>query len=59
GLNNNICQIYKFISNNYKTEDKLFFFSFLYRAFTIYTVASLICNAGVILVVYILQFAEI
>ncbi|KAF9775871.1 hypothetical protein IL306_005997 [Fusarium sp. DS 682] len=58
GLNMDVCQIYDFISNNYEDGDKLFFFGFSRGAFTVRSVASLICNVGVLPAVHMPHFAD-
>lgn len=53
-----MCQIYDFISNNYEAGDELFFFGFSRGAFTVRSVAGLVCDVGVLSAVHMSQFAE-
>ena len=50
--------MYDFISNNYERDDELFFFGFSCRAFTVRSVASLICDVGVLSAVHMSSFPE-
>ena len=43
-----ICQIYEFIAENYEPGDELFFFGFSRGAFTVRSVAGLVCDVGVL-----------
>nr|POF26403.1 uncharacterized protein CFP56_22552 [Quercus suber] len=56
GLDNDICQIYDFISNNYEPDDELFFFGFSRGAYTVRSVASLVCDIGVLPAIHMDQF---
>ncbi|KAH8200896.1 hypothetical protein TruAng_004905 [Truncatella angustata] len=58
GLDIDVCQIYDFISNNYEPGDELFFFGFSRGAFTVRSVAGLVCDVGVLSAVYMSRFAE-
>ena len=58
GLDHDICQIYEFISNNYETGDELFFFGFSRGAFTVRSVAGLVCDVGVLSAVGMSRFGE-
>ncbi|KAI0167662.1 hypothetical protein BJ166DRAFT_590167 [Pestalotiopsis sp. NC0098] len=58
GLDHDVCQIYDFISNNYEDGDELFFFGFSRGAFTVRSVASLVCDIGVLSSVNMTHFAE-
>ncbi|KAH7116646.1 hypothetical protein B0J13DRAFT_590304 [Dactylonectria estremocensis] len=59
GINEDGLAVYEFISNNYELGDELFFFSFLRGAFTVRSVAGLVCDVGVLLAVHMPRFAEI
>ncbi|KAL4755849.1 T6SS phospholipase effector Tle1-like catalytic domain-containing protein [Aspergillus foveolatus] len=48
GLEDDVCQIYDFISNNYDPGDELFFFGFSRGAFTVRSVAGLVSDVGVL-----------
>ncbi|KAL4892641.1 hypothetical protein BDV59DRAFT_179368 [Aspergillus ambiguus] len=48
GLDNEVCQIYEFVSNNYSPGDELFFFGFSRGAFTVRSVVGLISDIGVL-----------
>ncbi|KAK2471090.1 hypothetical protein H9L39_17321 [Fusarium oxysporum f. sp. albedinis] len=58
GLNIDVAQIYDFISNNYEPGDELFFFGFSRGAFTVRSVAGLVCDVGVLSAVHMSRFAE-
>ncbi|KAK0761650.1 hypothetical protein N5P37_005702 [Trichoderma harzianum] len=58
GLDNDICQAYEFIANNYEPGDELFFFGFSRGAFTARSVAGLVCDVGVISPVHMSRFSE-
>jgi uncharacterized protein (DUF2235 family) len=58
GLDVDVCQIYDFISNNYKPGDELFLFGFSRGAYTVRSVASLVCDVGVLSAVHMSHFAE-
>jgi uncharacterized protein (DUF2235 family) len=58
GLDIDVCQICDFISNNYEPGDELFFFGFSRGAFTVRSVAGLICDVGVLSAVHMTHFAE-
>ena len=58
GLDTDVCQIYDFISNNYEPGDELFFFGFSRGAFTVRSVAGLVCNVGVLLAEHMSRFPE-
>lgn len=58
GLDIDVCQIYDFISNNYEPGDELFFFGFSRGAFAVRSVASLVCDVGVLSAVHMSRFAE-
>jgi uncharacterized protein (DUF2235 family) len=58
GLDKDVCQIYDFISNNYEDEDELFFFGFSRGAFTVRSVAGLICDVGILSAVHMPHFAD-
>lgn len=53
-----MCQIYDFIANNYEPGDELFFFGFSRGAFTVRSVAGLVCEIGVLSAVHMSRFAE-
>lgn len=53
-----MCEIYDFISNNYETGDELFFFGFSRGAFTVRSVAGLVCDIGVLSAVHMSSFPE-
>lgn len=57
-MDHDVCQIYDFISNNYEEGDELFFFGFSRGAFTVRSVASLVCDIGVMTSVNMTHFAE-
>ncbi|KAL5041616.1 hypothetical protein BDW71DRAFT_211952 [Aspergillus fruticulosus] len=48
GLEDDVCQIYEFISNNYDSGDELFFFGFSRGAYTVRSVAGLVSDVGVL-----------
>jgi uncharacterized protein (DUF2235 family) len=48
GLANDVSQIYDFIANNYVEGDEIFMFGFSRGAFTVRSVAGLVCNVGVL-----------
>lgn len=64
GLDHDVCQIYDFISNNYDPKagnghgDELFFFGFSRGAFTVRSVAGLICDIGVLSPQHMSHFPE-
>jgi uncharacterized protein (DUF2235 family) len=58
GLDIDVAQIYDFISNNYEPGDELFFFGFSRGAFTVRSVAGLVCDVGVLSAVHMSRFAE-
>jgi len=58
GLDIDVAQIYDFISNNYEPGDELFFFGFSRGAFTVRSVANLVCDIGVLSAVHMSRFAE-
>ncbi|KAJ5974165.1 hypothetical protein N7481_011375 [Penicillium waksmanii] len=58
GLDVDVCQIYDFISNNYVPGDELFFFGFSRGAFTVRSVAGLVCDVGVLSAVHMSHFAD-
>jgi uncharacterized protein (DUF2235 family) len=58
GLDNDVCQIYDFIANNYEPGDELFFFGFSRGAFTVRSVAGLVCEVGVLSAVHMSRFPE-
>lgn len=58
GLDIDVCQMYDFISNNYEPGDELFFFGFSRGAFTVRSVAGLVCDVGVLSAVHMSRFAE-
>ena len=58
GLDNDVCQIYDFISNNYVQGDELFFFGFSRGAFTVRSVAGLVSEIGVLSSQHMSHFPE-
>ncbi|ENH68115.1 hypothetical protein FOC1_g10003743 [Fusarium oxysporum f. sp. cubense race 1] len=58
GLDIEVSQIYDFISNNYEPGDELFFFGFSRGAFTVRSVAGLVCDVGVLSAVHMSRFTE-
>ncbi|KAJ6127665.1 hypothetical protein N7523_003277 [Penicillium sp. IBT 18751x] len=58
GLENEVCQIYDFISNNYVKGDELFFFGFSRGSFTVRSVAGLVSDIGVLSSQHMSYFAE-
>jgi uncharacterized protein (DUF2235 family) len=58
GLDMEVSQIYDFISNNYEPGDELFFFGFSRGAFTVRSVAGLVCDVGVLSAVHMSRFTE-
>ena len=58
GLDVDVCQIYDFISNNYEPGDELFFFGFSRGAYTVRSVAGLVCDVGVLSAVHMSHFVE-
>ncbi|KAE8357292.1 hypothetical protein BDV27DRAFT_164647 [Aspergillus caelatus] len=58
GLDVDVCQIYDFISNNYEPGDELFFFGFSRGAFTVRSVAGLVCDIGILSAVHMSHFAD-
>lgn len=58
GLDTDICEAYDFISNNYEAGDELFFFGFSRGAFTVRSVAGLVCDVGVLSLAHMSRFPE-
>ena len=58
GLDVDLLQIYDFVCNNYQPGDELFFFGFSRGAFTVRSVAGLICDVGVLSAVNMSHFDE-
>ncbi|KAK4034840.1 hypothetical protein C8A01DRAFT_38715 [Parachaetomium inaequale] len=76
GLENEVCQMYDFISNNYEPgkpgdpdepgkpgdpdepADELFFFGFSRGAFTVRSVAGVVCDVGILSAVHMSRFPE-
>lgn len=58
GLDVDLIQIYDFICNNYQSGDELFFFGFSRGAFTVRSVAGLVCDVGILSAVHMPAFAE-
>ncbi|KAJ6111276.1 hypothetical protein N7486_003511 [Penicillium sp. IBT 16267x] len=58
GLDQEVCQIYEFISNNYVKGDELFFFGFSRGSFCVRSVAGLVSDIGVISSQHMPHFAE-
>ncbi|KAF2622001.1 hypothetical protein BU25DRAFT_353334 [Macroventuria anomochaeta] len=47
GLDENVCEAYNFIVNNYSHGDELFFFGFSRGAYTVRACAGLVCRVGI------------
>ncbi|KAK7187806.1 peptidoglycan binding domain containing protein [Paraphaeosphaeria sporulosa] len=47
GLDENVCEAYNFLVNNYSPGDELFFFGFSRGAYTVRACAGLVCRAGI------------
>lgn len=47
GLDENVCEAYNFIVNNYAPGDELFFFGFSRGAYTVRACAGLVCRVGI------------
>ncbi|KAG7115356.1 hypothetical protein HYQ45_016338 [Verticillium longisporum] len=58
GVDHDICQVYDFIANNYVPDDELFFFGFSRGAFTVRSIAGLVCDVGVLSGVHMSRFGE-
>lgn len=58
GLDSDVAQIYDFISNNYEPGDELFFFGFSRGAFTVRSVASIVCDVGVLSAEHMSRFPD-
>jgi uncharacterized protein (DUF2235 family) len=58
GLDQQVTQIYDFISNNYERGDELLFFGFSRGAFTVRSVASLVTEIGVLPPAQMSRFPE-
>jgi uncharacterized protein (DUF2235 family) len=58
GIDDEVCQLYDFISNNYEQGDEIFFFGFSRGAFTVRSAAGLVCDIGVLSAVHMSQFGE-
>ncbi len=48
GLSRNICEAYEFLALNYETEDRIFLFGFSRGAFTVRSLAGMICRCGLL-----------
>ena len=59
GLDTDVTQIYDFICNNYEAGDELFFFGFSRGAFTVRSVAGLVCEVGVLAAEHMSRFPEL
>ncbi|KAF2128261.1 hypothetical protein P153DRAFT_341764 [Dothidotthia symphoricarpi CBS 119687] len=58
GLDENVCEAYNFIVNNYTPGDELFFFGFSRGAYTVRACAGLVCRAGICTPSAMAQFWE-
>jgi len=58
GLDDDVCQTYDFVSNNYEPGDELFFFGFSRGAFTVRSAANLVCEVGILSAVHMSHFAD-
>lgn len=58
GLDQQVTEIYDFISNNYEPGDELLFFGFSRGAFTVRSVASLVTEVGVLPPAQMSRFPE-
>jgi uncharacterized protein (DUF2235 family) len=58
GLIDNILEAYNFIANNYCVGDELFFFGFSRGAYTVRSVAGLVCEIGILKPAFIPQFIK-
>lgn len=47
-LNDNVCEAYNFLANNWGPGDEIFLFGFSRGAYTARALAGLICNAGLL-----------
>lgn len=47
GLDENVCEAYNFLVNNYSKGDELFFFGFSRGAYTVRACAGLVCRVGI------------
>lgn len=47
GLDENVCEAYNFLANNYSPGDELFFFGFSRGAYTVRACAGLVCRVGI------------
>jgi uncharacterized protein (DUF2235 family) len=47
GLDENVCEAYNFLVNNYTPGDELFFFGFSRGAYTVRACAGLVCRVGI------------
>jgi uncharacterized protein (DUF2235 family) len=59
GLEDDVCQIYEFISNNYDHGDELFFFGFSRGAYTVRSVAGLVSDVGILSADQMSSFPEL
>lgn len=58
GLDTDVAQIYDFVSNNYEPGDELFFFGFSRGAFTVRSVASIVCDVGILSAEHMSRFPD-
>jgi uncharacterized protein (DUF2235 family) len=58
GLDRDVSQIYDFISNNYEHGDEIFLFGFSRGAYTVRSVAGLVCNVGILSAINMARFPE-
>lgn len=56
GLENDVVQIYDFVSNNFKANDELFFFGFSRGAYTVRSAAGLISDVGILSAIHMSSF---
>ncbi|KAJ4304661.1 hypothetical protein N0V90_000188 [Kalmusia sp. IMI 367209] len=47
GLDENVCEAYNFLVNNYSPGDEVFFFGFSRGAYTVRACAGVVCRAGI------------
>ncbi len=59
GLDVDVLQIYDFIANNYVQGDEIFLFGFSRGAFTVRSVAGIVCNVGVLDAKHMSRFPEL
>lgn len=58
GLDNDVCQLYDFIANNWEDGDEIFLFGFSRGAYTVRSVAGVVSNIGVLSAMEMDKFPE-